>query len=74
MRDGNKNYQKAFLLFGTGTGITKKLSRYLGRERENQKSCSAVQEWEFNAFPLGNIREREFPLMPGGGGGRGSPR
>ena len=30
--DGNGNYQKSFLRFGWGTGITKNLSRYLGRE------------------------------------------
>ena len=62
--DGNGNYQKAFPLFGTGTGITNKLSRYSGRERETQKNLPAVREREFKAFPLGNIREREFPLMP----------
>ena len=50
MRDGNRNYQKAFPLFGTGTG--------------NPKNFPAVREREFKAFPLGNIREREFPLMP----------
>ena len=65
MQDGNGNYQKAFPLFGMGTGITKKLSHYLGRERETPKSLPAVLEREFKAFPLGNIREQEFPLMPG---------
>ena len=64
MRDGNGNYQKTFPIFRMGTGITKKLSRYLGRERETQKSLPAVQEREFKAFPLGNIRDRKFPLMP----------
>ena len=64
MRDGNGNYQKAFPLFGTGTGITKKLSRYSGQERKTQKYLPAVWEREFKAFPLGNIRERELPLMP----------
>ena len=34
--DGNGNYQKAFPIFGKGTGITKKLSCYFGRERETQ--------------------------------------
>ena len=33
-RDGNWNTKKAFPQFETGTGITKELSRYLGRERE----------------------------------------
>ena len=63
MREGNGKYQKAFTQFGTD-GITKKLSRYSGRERETQKSLPAILEREFKAFPLGNIREREFPLMP----------
>ena len=62
--DGNGNYQKAFPLFGKGTGITKKLSRYLGQERETQKSLPAVWEREFKAFSLGDILEQEFPLMP----------
>ena len=34
----------------TGTGNTKK---------------NPVWEQEFKVFPLGNIREQEFPLMPG---------
>ena len=44
--DGNGNYQKAFPLFGTGTGITKKLSRYSGRERELLCTvyCSVLSE------------------------------
>ena len=68
-----------FPLFGLRTGITKKkISRYSGRERELPKSFPAIRdrngkpkktlpavwEWEFEAFMLGNIREREFPLMP----------
>ena len=65
MRDGNENYQKAFPLLGIGTVITKKLSRYVGWERETQKNLLAVWEREFKAFSLGNIREPEFPLMPG---------
>ena len=64
MPDGNENYQEAFPLFGKGTGFTKKLSHYSGREQETQKSLPAVQDREFKAFLLGNIREREFPLMP----------
>ena len=51
IRDGKGNYQKAFPLLGTGTG--------------NPKSLPAVRERELKAFPLGNIREREFSLMPG---------
>ena len=51
IRDWNGNYQKYLPLFGTGTG--------------NPKTLPAVWEREFKAFPLGNIREREFPLMPG---------
>ena len=47
-----------------GTGVTKKLSGYSGRERETQKSLPAVRERELKAFHLGNIREQEFPLMP----------
>ena len=65
MRDRNWNDQKGFLLFGTGTGITKRLSLYLGRERETQKRLPTVREREFMAFPFGNIQERKFPLMPG---------
>ena len=65
MQDGNENYQKGFPLSGMGTEITKKPSHYLGRERETQKSLPAVWEREFMAFPLGNIWEREFPLMLG---------
>ena len=57
MRDGNGNNQKVFPLFGTGTGITKKLSRYFGRERETPKSLPAVWELEFKSFPLGNIQD-----------------
>ena len=53
IRDGNGNYQKSIPLFGTGTG--------------NLKKIPAVWQREFKAFPLGNIREREFPLMPGVG-------
>ena len=64
MRDGNRNYQKASPLFGKKMGITKKLLRYSGRERETQKSLPAFRESEFKAFPLGNIQEREFPLIP----------
>ena len=30
----------------------------------NSKSFPTVWEREFKAFPLGNIQEREFPLMP----------
>ena len=56
--------KKDFPLFGMGTGITKKLSCSLGRQRETQKNLPAVQEREIKAFPLGNIREREIPLMP----------
>ena len=58
-----------FPLFGTGTGITKKLSRYSGGERETQTSFPAVQEREFKAYQLGIKREREFPLPPEVGGG-----
>ena len=64
IRDGNGNYLKACPLFGTGTGTTKKLSRYLRWERETQKSFPALRERESKAFPWGNIQEREFPLMP----------
>ena len=64
MPDGNGNYQKEFRLFGTGMGINKNPSRYLERDRETQKSLPAVREWEFKAFPLINLQEREFPLMP----------
>ena len=56
MRDGNGNYQKAFPLYGMGTEIAKKLSRYLRRESETQKSLPAVWEQEIKAFPLGNIQ------------------
>ena len=73
-----KTKQIVFPLFGTGMGITKKLSRYSGREWElpksfpaiwdgngnPQKKIPAVWEREFKAFPLENIREREFLLMP----------
>ena len=55
-----------FPLFGTGRGISKNLSHYLEQERETQKSVPAVWELKFKAFLLGNIREREFPLMPEG--------
>ena len=64
MRDGIGNYQKAFPLFGTETGIIKMLSRYSGWEWETKTILPAVREQEFKAFPLGNLREREFPLMP----------
>ena len=50
IRDRNKNFQKAFPLFVTGTG--------------NPKTLHAFREREFKTFPLGNIRVREFPLMP----------
>ena len=42
MRDGNGNYQKVFPLFETGTGTTKKFSRYLGWEQEYQKDFLLV--------------------------------
>ena len=76
-----KNQIDCFLLFGTGTGITKNIFRYLGRERELPKSFPAirdgngklkksshctVREQELKAFPLGNIQEWEFRLMSGG--------
>ena len=48
-----------------GNRNTKKISCYSGRARETQTSLLAVWEWEFKAFPLGNIWEWEFPLMPG---------
>ena len=64
MHDWNGNYQKEFRLFGTGMGINKNPSRYLGWDRETQKSLPAVREWKFKAFPLVNLQEREFPLMP----------
>ena len=47
----NGNDQKAVLLFRTGTGNPKKLSRSLGTE--------------IKGVPMENIREQEFPLMPG---------
>ena len=67
-----------FPLFGTGTGITKKLSSNLGREQEftkkfpaiqdrnkkYQKIFPAVQEHKLKGFPLENIWEQGFPLMP----------
>ena len=62
--DGNGKYQKAFPLFGTGTGITKKLSCSSGRELDTQITLPAVGERALKAFPLGNIQEWEFPLMP----------
>ena len=62
----------------TVTRIIKKRPCYSGRERELLKSFPAILDWnkkpkkslpvvqesEFKAFPLGNIQEREFPLMP----------
>ena len=56
---------KSFPAIWDGNGNYQKLSRYLGRERETKKSFLAVWEREFKGFPLGNIREREFLLMPG---------
>ena len=47
---GNGKYKKSFPPFGTGIG--------------NPKWFPAVWEREFKAYPLGNTREREFPLMP----------
>ena len=64
MRVGNGNYQKVFPLFGKGTAITKKLSRSSVQEQQTPKSLMALWEWEFKTFPLGNIQEHEFLLMP----------
>ena len=55
-----KNNEIVFLLFGTETGIIRKLPRKLGRYKETKKS--------FLLFGNGNSRrcqEREFPFMPG---------
>ena len=38
-------------------------SRYLGLEQETQHSFPSVWEQEFKAFPLGNMPEREFPVI-----------
>ena len=76
--DGNRKKQiNCVPAMREGNGNTKKLSRYSGREQillksfpaiqdgnGNPKSLPAVLEREFKAFLLGNIREREFPLMP----------
>ena len=63
-QDRNRNYQKYFLLFGTGTIITKKLSCYSRREQETKTPLPFVWEPELKAFQLGNIEEQKFPLMP----------
>ena len=38
--DWNRNYQKAFQQFGTGTGIHQKNSRYSGQKQEMPKNIS----------------------------------
>ena len=51
-----KTKQIVFPLFGTGMGITKKLSRYSGREWELPKSFPAI--WGGNGKP-----KKVFPLF-----------
>ena len=76
--NGKKTKLIVFPLFRTRTGITKKLSSYLERERNyqkafpllstgmgNTKNLPAVREREFKTFPLGNIRDWELPFMAG---------
>ena len=59
---------KTVLLYKTGAGITKRLSRYSGQKRETQKSFPSICEREFKAFQFQNMQEREFPLMSWGVG------
>ena len=60
--NGEKNKIILFPLFGTVTGMTKKPSRYLGREQELLKSFLAIQDKNgkpkkvFQLFGNGNFR------------------
>ena len=56
IREWEGNEKKPFPKFGNGKGMKKIHSRNSGRESE--------------ASILGNDREREFPLTPGGGAGQ----
>ena len=63
-REQKKPKLIVFLLFGTGTVFTRKLSRYSGQAWKTPKKIPAVWEREFKAFLLRNIWEQEIPLMP----------
>ena len=61
----DENYKLiVFPIFGTGMGITKKFSRYLGQERELPKSFPAIRDRNGKpkkVFPLlGNGNSRRF--------------
>ena len=60
--DGNRNYQKAFPLFGTGTRITKKLSHYLGREQESQKNSSGCSGTQIQGINVGKYTGMELQV------------
>ena len=79
MWDRNGNYQFYFIfiflnLFGTGTGITKKLFIYSGQERELPKKNSVIWDlirkpkksshcsgMEILGVPVGNLTGSEIP-------------
>ena len=61
-----KTKKIVFPLFGTGTGITKKLSRYSGQEWELPKSFSAIRDGDGKS-------KKVFPLF-GNGNSRRSRR
>ena len=57
---------------GTGGEQTKAFPKF-GNGKEMKKSIPIIRERESEAFILGNGREQEFPLTPGGQGGQNAP-